>query len=230
MANQIPSEAVMSKELKKRNQLKGASRPAAVPARRREGWKSSKSGQRINWWDADQTPTQDWRVLGLVFLFTFGCFMAMLLMVVLTFILVDGITPLFTRKGNVFGDGLEILWGILTFAVLVSAYVARGVTKSSLVFRFEIDLKAEQIVLHETYFPNRKRVVFVPFCAIGHVRLRRFASYGGVELELNYGNDDGQYVNVGLGKDIDEDALGPHVELMRPALGGRVLEMLRHDS
>lgn len=206
-------------------------RPAPVPAPRRVGWKSSQSGQCVTWWDADHEPySEDWRTIVVGFLVFFVCCMALLLIAIVSNMLFVGVAAVFTRKGNMFGDELEILWGVLVCSALLSAYLARAVSTMSIIFRFEIDLEAQRIVLHQTGFPNLMRVAFIPFAAISHVRLRRFASYGGVELEVHYGNDEGRYLNVGLGHNIDEHELQAHVDLMRPVLGERVLALFENDS
>lgn len=98
------------------------------------------------------------------------------------------------------------------------------------VIRYEVDLEAGQLTLHQSRFPNRVDVVTIPFSAIVSI-----APY----LPTTYANTGGFYFTYATGAtepeqwktrdSIAQKTVQAHTDALRAALAERVHDWIRHD-
>ncbi len=193
-------------------------------------WEFTRTEQRIIWWETGGNETFHWRALAGAFLIVYGWLIATLAVVGLIVLILIGISLILQGSPVVIGDtdyGL-LRYLSITFG-LISAIPCSGVFIKS-VFRFEIDLEAERFVLHESYFPNGRREIVIPFPSIEVIEPCSLRLYGGAHLKLRYRQEGGQSIQKKLGDDIPKALLNEHLNCCRAALSGRILELAQYDD
>jgi hypothetical protein len=191
-------------------------------------WKFARTAERITWWQTGDTETAHWSTLlfsfllvcgGMIAVFVFGFLASAVLIVIASFFKSESM-------GTFPSEDYKIFWWILIVCVVMGGAFSAMIASTKHVFRFEIDLEGKEISLYESYFPNRRRVLRVPFSSITSIRPRKMKTYGGADLELRYANQGGAQVQKSLGMDLPEDILKEHLDCLRPAINDRVLELI----
>lgn len=191
--------------------MKRNARPAARPAPP-TGWQCARHQQRINWWNADKVESRDWAMLGVVFGWTFGI---LSVLCALALYLGDRFTP-------------AALGMALAIVTLVAGVLGYGMAAMKTVFRFEFDVGAGQMALHETQFPNRERIVIVPFSDVTFLQPRKLSGWR-PNLNVRY-HAHGAWHERWLGYELDEAALEASLASLKPVMGDKVLPMLECDG
>lgn len=191
-------------------------------------WKFTRTAERITWWQTGDTKTAHWSMLLFSFLLVSGGMIAVFVFGFLAAAVLIVIASIFKSEpmGTFPSDDYKIFWWILIACVVMGGAFAAMIASTKHVFRFEIDLEGQEIILHESYFPTRRRVLRVPFSSITSIRPRKMKTYGGADLELRYAYQGGAQVEKSLGMDLPEDILKGHLDCLRPAINERVLEMI----
>jgi len=191
-------------------------------------WKFTRSAHRIVWWQAGDNQTSHWSTLLLSFLLVCGGMIAIFVLGFLAAAVLIWFASLLKSEpmGAFPSEDFKMVWWILVSCVVMAGAFSAMIASTTLVDRFEIDLEAQEISLHESYFPNRTRVLFVPFASIVSIRPRKMKTYGGANLELRYVNQDGVQLEKSLGRDMPEHILKEHMDCLRPSLDDRVFELI----
>ena len=110
------------------------------------------------------------------------------------------------------------------------AFTSLFVFLSKDVIRYDIDVKTEQVVLHQSRFPDRLKVIAIPFSSIVSIAPytpRSNAETGG--FYFTYLNDSGQPDEWKTRNTIALDVLQAHADALRGAFGDRLHDWIHHD-
>jgi hypothetical protein len=193
-------------------------------------WEFTRTEQRIIWWETGGNETLHWRALAVFFLVVYGCFISILAVGVLIVLPLMVISLIIRGLPVTVG---ETDYGLLQDLLIMFAIMATtpwvAVFRKD-VFRFEIDFETEKFILHESSFPNRRRVLIVPFSAIEFIEPCSLRLNGGAHLEIRYRQERGKHVKKKLGDNIPKALLNEHLDCCRPVLSGRILELAQYDD
>lgn len=212
----------MANRIKQRSRHRAQRQAAASEDDRQPaGWQFSRSDTRLEWWDAGRSKSSDFASMGTAALMVFQYAGGLLLIgwvVTVVLILITSWVKGFPVEYDSALDLFLIMLGI-TSLMAIAAMVTLACSAD--VFRFEIDLEKQEITLHEAVFPNRSRIVVVPFSQVEHIRpIASPTSPPYIELVVMDGK---KSTNRWIGSELDEATVNAHMTWLVPALGGKVL-------
>lgn len=192
-------------------------------------WRCTRTDGRIDWQAPPTDDQNDWVMLATSFGIATLLFFLMLVPFWLLTEMLAGLSMWWNdaAEGTTYSVGEALLY-VFLFAAFMGCFVI-PFSFDTKVTRFEFDIAAASVVVHETRFPNRRRVIHIPFADVGRIYPFRSSSCTGVMISLQFWNTKGEQLQRFLGSDLPAELIEEQLDCLRPALEHRVWSVIVHD-